>query len=142
MHVDETKINYYNGNVSNFEKNKNKITSKKNKDYKLQKKTIKEFESNGCTIEKAKKRTLEKLDINTLTEEQPKDYRVNFNFLYADDNTPTISVLDAGFRYGKTNSNSIFNSTNKASSTSNSSPYLFSGMRFGVGTSSRIAIVG
>lgn len=124
MNVDEAKINYYSGNVTNFEKMKNQIIAKKVRDFKFQKKTVKEFEGKGMNLEKAIKRTQEKLDVSSLIAEEPREYRVNFSFKFAEDTTPAISVLDAGFRYN-----------------AESEP-LFSGLRFGVGTSSKIAIVG
>ena len=124
MNVDETKINYYSGNVTNFEKMKNQIIAKKIRDFKLQKKTVKEFEGKGMNLEKAIKRTMEKLEVSTLHTEEPREYRVNFSFKFAEDSTPTISVLDASFRFDK------------------ESPFLFSGLRFGISTASRVAIVG
>ena len=124
MNVDEAKINYYSGNVTNFEKMKHQITAKKLKNFKLQKKTVKEFEGKGMNLGKAIKRTQEKLDVDSLVTEEPREYRVNFSFKYAEDSMPTISVLDAGFRYGS------------------DGPILFSGLRFACGTDSKIAIVG
>lgn len=124
MNVDEEKINYYSGNVTNFEKMKNQITAKKIRDFKLQKKTVKEFEGKGMNLEKATKRAMEKLDVTHLYKEEPREYRVNFSFKFAEDTTPSISVLDAGFQYSK-----------------ETAP-LFSGLRFGLCTSSRVAIVG
>ena len=124
MNVDEAKINYYSGNVTNFEKMKHQITAKKIKNFKLQKKTVKEFEGKGMNLGKAIKRTQEKLDVDSLVTEEPREYRVNFSFKYAEDSMPTISVLDAGFRYGS------------------DGPILFSGLRFACGTDSKIAIVG
>ena len=63
MHIDDQKINYYAGNVTSFEKMKHQILAKKVKSFKLQQKTIKEFTSapQGLTVEKARKRTMEKL---------------------------------------------------------------------------------
>ena len=124
MNVDEAKINYYSGNVTNFEKMKNQIIAKKVRDFKLQKKTVKEFEAKGMNLEKAMKRTMEKLEVSVLHTEEPREYRVNFSFKFAEDSTPTISVLDASFKFDKEN------------------PFLFSGLRFGVSTASRVAIVG
>ena len=124
MNVDETKINYYSGNVTNFEKMKNQIIAKKMKNFKLQKKTVKEFEGKGMNLEKAIKRTQEKLEISSILTEEPREYRVNFSFKFAEDSSPTISVLDASFQYN-----------------ADSKP-LFSGLRFGLSTSSKIAIVG
>ena len=90
----------------------------------MQKKTGKEFEGKGMNLDKAIKRTQEKLELSTLLGEEPREYRVNFSFKFAEDATPTISVLDASFSYDK------------------NSPPLFSGLRFGCSTSSKIAIVG
>lgn len=98
MHIDETKINYYNGNVTCFEKMKNQIISKKIKNYKLQKKVIKEFKDKGMTVEKSEKKTMEKLDISVLVTEEPREYKVNFVFSYNDDKMPSISVINASFR--------------------------------------------
>ena len=124
MNVDEMKINYYSGNVTNFEKMKHQINAKKIKNFKLQKKTVKEFEGKGMKLEKAIKRTQEKLEISSILVEEPREYRVNFSFKFAEDDMPSISVLDASFQYSK------------------DSALLFSGLRFGLCTSSKIAIVG
>ena len=62
--------------------------------------------------------------MSVLHTEEPREYRVNFSFKFAEDSTPTISVLDASFRFNKED------------------PFLFSGLRFGVSTASRVAIVG
>ena len=68
MHIDDQKINYYAGNVTSFEKMKHQILAKKVKSFKLQQKTIKEFTSapQGLTVEKARKRTMEKLGRQSL----------------------------------------------------------------------------
>ena len=124
MNVDEMKINYYSGNVTNFEKMKHQINAKKIKNFKLQKKTVKEFEGKGMKLEKAIKKTQEKLEISSILVEEPREYRVNFSFKFAEDDMPSISVLDASFQYDK------------------DLPPLFSGLRFGLCTSSKIAIVG
>mmetsp|Transcript_7212 Transcript_7212/g.7306 ORF Transcript_7212/g.7306 Transcript_7212/m.7306 type:complete len:844 (+) Transcript_7212:246-2777(+) len=124
MHIDETKINSYNGNVTCFEKMKNQIISKKIKNYKLQKKTVKEFKDKGNTVEKSEKKALEKLDISVLLTEEPREYKVNFVFNYNDDKMPSISVINASFRYKVDQS------------------LLFENMRFNCDVSTRIAIVG
>lgn len=128
IHVDEQKLNYYSGNVTQFEKMKNQILAKKLKNWKLQQKTLKEFTSQGLTVEKASKRTMEKLAIAELMDGEPREYRVNFNFKFAEDDAPTISVLDAGFYYPAEGT--------KAKKT------LFSGLRFSIGTKSRVCLVG
>ena len=115
-------------------------------------------------------------------ESEPKDYRVNFNFKFAEDDAPTISVLDAGFYYSTSETSSSSSSGGGASSSSGSSgnssasssasgssassssssvlvqsssgsrtstslpkqekKILFSGLRFSIGTKSRICLVG
>ena len=93
IHIDEAKLNYYSGNVTQFEKMKHQIESKKIKSWKLKQKTLKEFKDQGLTIEKSSKKTIEKLGVTSLMINPPKEYRVNFEFKFADDDMPTISVL-------------------------------------------------
>jgi hypothetical protein len=52
------------------------------------------------TVEKSEKKALEKLDISVLLTEEPREYKVNFVFNYNDDKMPSISVINASFRYG------------------------------------------
>jgi ATP-binding cassette subfamily F protein 1 len=124
IHIDEAKLNYYSGSVTQFEKMKHQIESKKIKSWKLQQKTLKEFKDQGMTVEKSAKKTIDKLGITALMIDPPKEYRVKFEFKFAEDDMPTISVLDAGFRYGP------------------DYPWLFTDLRFNIGTTSKIAIVG
>lgn len=130
IHVDDMKLNYYKGNVTMFEKMKGQILAKKTRAWKIQQKTAKEFEQQGLTAEKAKKRTMEKMELTTSTwlTEEPKEYRVNFNFKFAEDTAPTISVLDVGFTY--------------PSAGSAPAKTLFQNLRFSIDSSSRIAVVG
>jgi ATP-binding cassette subfamily F protein 1 len=128
IHVDEQKLNYYSGNVTSFEKMKNQILAKKVKNWKLQQKTVKEFTAQGLTVEKASKRSMEKLGIAELMDSEPREYRVNFNFKFAEDDAPTISVLDAGFYY--------------PAEGTKAQKRLFSGLRFSIGTKSRVCLVG
>ena len=87
--------------------------------------------------------------IGELMECEPKDYRVNFNFKFAENDAPTISVLDAGFYYDTSSSEcaSSSSSSSSGSRTTTTTPkpekkILFSGLRFSIGTKSRICLVG
>jgi ATPase subunit of ABC transporter with duplicated ATPase domains len=109
-----------------FDKMRGQIESKKLKNWNLQQKTLQDFKAQGMTVEKATKRTIEKLGImdGLLMENKPKEYKVKFQFQSADDDQPCISVLDVHFRYNL------------------HSPILFSNLRFTISSTSRIAIVG
>jgi ATPase subunit of ABC transporter with duplicated ATPase domains len=73
--------------------------SKKEKDYQLQEKTIKDFmRENQISQEKAEKKTLQKLCISHL-KEKPKEYKVNFILHGSDDQRPAIDMLDVSFAY-------------------------------------------
>jgi ATPase subunit of ABC transporter with duplicated ATPase domains len=123
VHLNGQKLTYYAGNVTAFEKMRNQTHAKAVRDYALQVKTVKEFEKQGLNPDKAAKRAMEKLGLAALVGAEPKIYRVNFAFKSAEDDRPTISVLDAAFRY-------------------DADRPMFSGLRFSIGTSSRICICG
>ena len=98
------------------------IESKKERDYKLQQKTLKELKSNGLTVEKAEKKMLQKLGA-AMVIEKPREYRVSFTMNSPEEDGPAIDLLDVHFAYPKC------------------AP-IFSNLRFRVNTHSRVAIVG
>lgn len=99
------------------------IESRKERNYKLQQKTVKEFKAQGLTVEKAERRAISKLGITELVE-PPKEYRVNFTFKPSEDTQPSgVDMLDVSFAY-------------------NASRQLFENLRLRVDGHSRVAIVG
>ena len=99
LHLDDCQINSYRGDYSAFESNRGKIWSKKEKEYQLQMKTLKEFmKGNKMSKEKAEKKTLQKLNL-PLLKDKPKEYRVNFVLHAAEDDGPAIDMLDVSFGY-------------------------------------------
>lgn len=98
------------------------IESKKERDFKLQQKTIKELKSNGLTVEKAEKKMLQKLGAVCVIE-KPREYKVSFTMHSPDEHGPAIDVLDVSFAYANTRP-------------------MFANLRFRVNTHSRVAIVG
>ena len=97
VHLDDTKLLYYDGDVGRFWEMRSQREGKKARDYKLQEKTIKELMgSKNMNREKALKATLTKLDL-TAPLERPREYSVKFQFRNPEDNQPSISVLDMGF---------------------------------------------
>jgi ATPase subunit of ABC transporter with duplicated ATPase domains len=99
------------------------IESKKERDFQLQQKTVKEFKSQGLNNEKAERRALAKLNLTHLLE-APKEYRVNFKFKPADDGEPSgVDMLDVDFSYTE------------------DAP-LFKKLRLRVDSHSRVAVVG
>ena len=98
------------------------IESKKERDYKHQQKTLKEFKAQGLKTDKAERKAMQKLGVLSLLE-PPKEYRVNFKFKASEtDAGAAVDVLDGSFSYGDRE--------------------LFCQLRFRVDTYSRIAIVG
>jgi ATP-binding cassette subfamily F protein 1 len=144
LHIDEAKLNAYSGNITSFEKMRGQIEAKKQREWKLQQKTLKEFHTQGMNAEKAAKRTMEKLELSSLIMEQPREYRVKFNFKSAEDDMPSISFLDVGFSYGVSGATTASASTSASAAGGGGKklPPLFDGLRFSIGSSSRIAIVG
>jgi ATP-binding cassette subfamily F protein 1 len=158
LHVDERKLNAYSGNVSSFRAMRHQIEAKKMRDWKLQQKTMKEFTSQGLKADKASKRTMEKLGVERLISEQPKEYRVKFQLPWAEDDLPSISVLDASFSYPTVQDGAEAGDKlaiddagagagggaqgkPKASGDDEVLP-MFDGLRFNISASNRIAIVG
>jgi hypothetical protein len=101
LHLDDAQINAYKGDYSFFESMRGKILAKKEKEYQLQMKTMKEFtRGNAMSQDKAEKKTLQKLNLSAL-KEKPKEYKVNFVLHAAEDDSPAIDMLDVSFGYDK-----------------------------------------
>lgn len=125
LHVDMCKLTAYAGNVASFRSMRGQIESKKQRDYSLQQKTVKELVTKGLTQAKAEVRAQEKLGVAALMAVAPKEYYVNFVFQPSGDSFPSISLLDAGFKYpGKL------------------APAMFRQLRFNIGSTSRVCLVG
>lgn len=124
VHLDQMTLNYYRGSYRQFAGMRGQIESKKERDYSLQLKAIKEMKAAGLTAEKAEKKALQKLGLTQLIE-RPAEYRVNFNMRPPGDDGPAVDVLDVSFSYPGTKC----------------AP-LFTDIRFSMGAHSRIAIVG
>ena len=101
LHLDDAQITPYRGDFSYFESMRGKILAKKEKEYQLQMKTMKEFtKGSQMSQEKAEKKTLQKLNV-ALLKEKPKEYKVNFVLHAAEDDSPAIDMLDVSFGYSK-----------------------------------------
>lgn len=100
LHLDDAQITSYKGDYSYFESLLGKILAKKEKQYQIQMKTMREFtKGNGqLSQEKAEKKTMQKLNISSLRE-KPREYKVNFVLHAAEDDSPAIDMLDVSFRY-------------------------------------------
>ncbi len=96
IHLDDEQLHHHRGNVSQFEAMRHQLRSKKETDWKLQEKTIKEsMKAKGLNRKKAEEAWLAKSGRGALLA-QPRDYRVKFQILDPPDSTPTVSVLGAG----------------------------------------------
>lgn len=108
LHVDDAQINAYKGDYSYFESMRGKILAKKEKEYQVQVKTLKELtKGNAMSQEKAEKKTLQKLNLSML-KEKPKEYKVNFILHSAEDDSPAIDMLDVSFGYSKSSDQCLF----------------------------------
>lgn len=123
LHVDQSKIHCYTGNVNSFRSMKGQIVSKNIRDYNLQQKILKEVLGSGVSSKKAEERVKEKLGVSSLIQGLPKEYLVKFSFEGAGDSFPSISLLDCDFRYPGMEP-------------------LFHNLRFSIHSASRVAIVG
>lgn len=107
LHLDDGQINAYRGDFSYFESMRGKILAKKEKEYQLQVKTVKEFAKGGMGQEKAEKKALQKLNSSVL-KEKPREYKVNFVLHSAEDDSPAIDMLDVSFGYSKSRDKCLF----------------------------------
>ena len=119
---DKSLILYNSGSFTDFEGMRGQIEAKKERDFKLQQKTLKELKSTGLTVEKAEKKMLQKLNAVCVIE-KPREYKVSFAMHSPEEHGPAIDLLDVSFAYP-------------------SKTPIFSNLRFRVNTYSRVAIVG
>ena len=121
IHLSDRQLTYHSADVYRFFAGQRGREGKRAAAYKLQEETVKSF-CKTLSKKQAVKRTLAKLGQEQLLD-KPQEYKVQFAFQDPDDTMPTVAVLDAGFAYAP-------------------SPPLFQDLRFSVGTTTRVAIVG
>lgn len=123
VHLDAAKLHHFGGSIDRFGEMRRQLEAKKQKDYALQQKTLKELKQKGGGLsnEKAVKQMLSKLQMPTLLE-RPREYQVKFALQSPDDGDGAVSVQDVHFGYAKRS--------------------LFRGVSFRLDGSSRVALVG
>lgn len=120
IHLEDKKLHYYRGDFNMFKEMREQQREKQKKDYDKQEKRLKALRMLG----KSSKQCREVIGTKVV---RPRDYVVHFSFVtkaFEDLTPPVLEIREVCFRYG------------------DKSPWLFKDMTFGIGTSTRAAIVG